>query len=445
MTQPASKRLVTEAAASSTYGRIDTNFNVKNYGATGDGTTDDTIAIQATITAASASMPGTGYGTSFMAMALVFFPPGVYLCSGITNPGRIHLYGSGARLKANAAGTILTLSGESALVSGLMFDGNGVGTGANGIVAAALAHMYKVSDCRFQDFAGRAVLCDVTSNGIVTDIFAQNCLLNTGALSTYTGVVEMNGIDSIFANSEISASRATLSAGGFACALVVKGGNSWVRDVQAEISDVGVYVNVPTNAALKMSHVRADLNRGHGFIFAGGIGIITGCHSYRNGQETAFTYNGFQSTAGTFEFHGCTAEGGGGSTHFIGFNDTQNSDASKNSYVNCRSVAHNLKGFGTTNVGARVSFPGGSSTASAVATAALNVDQVTDLRMVNTGAFTVTSMTNGVNGQILRLYGDGFTTIQNNAGCVNVAGAGLLLVAGRVYQYVRQNSIWIQM
>lgn len=41
-----------------------TAYNVKNYGATGNGTTDDTAAIQAALNA----VPATG--------AMVFFPPG---------------------------------------------------------------------------------------------------------------------------------------------------------------------------------------------------------------------------------------------------------------------------------------------------------------------------------------------------------------------------------
>jgi hypothetical protein len=43
-------------------------FNVKSYGALGNGTTDDTAAIQAAYTAAAAAGGG-----------IVFFPAGVYL------------------------------------------------------------------------------------------------------------------------------------------------------------------------------------------------------------------------------------------------------------------------------------------------------------------------------------------------------------------------------
>jgi hypothetical protein len=58
--------------------------NVKDYGATGDGTTDDGAAIQAAINAANAAGGGT-----------VFVPAGTYLCSGLDLYSNITLAGSG--------------------------------------------------------------------------------------------------------------------------------------------------------------------------------------------------------------------------------------------------------------------------------------------------------------------------------------------------------------
>lgn len=61
-------------------------YNVKEYGATGDGTTNDSAAIQAAITAAIAGKGGT-----------VWFPAGIYRCSsGFTIPGGILLQGAGS-------------------------------------------------------------------------------------------------------------------------------------------------------------------------------------------------------------------------------------------------------------------------------------------------------------------------------------------------------------
>ncbi len=61
-------------------------FNVKTFGAVGDGVTDDSAATQAALTAAGAATNG---GT-------VFFPPGVYLfATGLIKPSGINIKGVG--------------------------------------------------------------------------------------------------------------------------------------------------------------------------------------------------------------------------------------------------------------------------------------------------------------------------------------------------------------
>jgi hypothetical protein len=58
--------------------------NVKDYGATGDGTTDDKSAIEAAISAATTSG------------GIVYLPPGVYYVSGaVSIPDEVHLFGAG--------------------------------------------------------------------------------------------------------------------------------------------------------------------------------------------------------------------------------------------------------------------------------------------------------------------------------------------------------------
>lgn len=72
-------------------------FNVRrDYGAAGDGTTDDTAAIQSAIDCSGAAAPANGqgyYGGS------VFLPAGTYLITrplSVVNTRGIHLYGAGA-------------------------------------------------------------------------------------------------------------------------------------------------------------------------------------------------------------------------------------------------------------------------------------------------------------------------------------------------------------
>lgn len=66
-------------------------YNVKQYGALGDGVTNDTTAIQNTINAAAG---GVVNGTN-TAGGVVYLPPGVYVHSGLVLYNCIHLLGAG--------------------------------------------------------------------------------------------------------------------------------------------------------------------------------------------------------------------------------------------------------------------------------------------------------------------------------------------------------------
>jgi hypothetical protein len=92
-------------------------FDVKSYGATGNGTTDDTTAVQAAITAAAA------------ASGRVAFPPGTYkLSSTLTSPGVVTLRGVGKGSVLRAATATfnlieLTASNDGSSIIDLTFQG----------------------------------------------------------------------------------------------------------------------------------------------------------------------------------------------------------------------------------------------------------------------------------------------------------------------------------
>ena len=96
-------------------------FNVLDYGAIGDGVTDDTSAIQATITAALAARTTNAQGMGQQTIpGTVFFPAGTFLVSGITLPEgylNIVLAGTGPSSvlskKAGSATAVITLEGDT--------------------------------------------------------------------------------------------------------------------------------------------------------------------------------------------------------------------------------------------------------------------------------------------------------------------------------------------
>src|SRR5208337_3645730 len=108
-------------------------ISVREFGATGDGKTDDTMAIQRALDAA-----GEVRGA-------VFVPPGVYLCVELRmrpNTALVgvptwdyHVPGGTALRLSNCAAKCLLNIGEAAgaTIDGLGFDGAGLGKGVHGI------------------------------------------------------------------------------------------------------------------------------------------------------------------------------------------------------------------------------------------------------------------------------------------------------------------------
>lgn len=126
-------------------------YNVKDYGAVGDGTTNDTAAIQAAIDAAAAG------GT-------IMFPAGTYSVTTLVAQGvdRLNFIGQGTpTIKARTGATILlAVTGDATytvgprLISGINFDGDKI-TGVIGIkigdssasIVGQITHACKIINC----------------------------------------------------------------------------------------------------------------------------------------------------------------------------------------------------------------------------------------------------------------------------------------------------------
>ena len=89
--------------------RLGDTVSVKDFGAVGDGVTDDTAAVQAALTS----------GT-------VFFPKGTYICGPLTAPAGVQVRGKRnavVKMKAASVGALLTLADASgASIEGITFD-----------------------------------------------------------------------------------------------------------------------------------------------------------------------------------------------------------------------------------------------------------------------------------------------------------------------------------
>jgi hypothetical protein len=62
----------------------------------------------------------------------------------------------------------------------------------------------------------------------------------------------------------------------------------------------------------------------------------------------------------------------------------------------------------------------------------------------NIGAVTVTNFDDGSDCHELRVLGDGFTTVANNANIKTNTGANKLLAANKVYRFTNFNGVWYE-
>ena len=185
---------VTKNVASSAFASAATGLvNVTSYGAVGNGTTDDTAAIQAAI--------NTGKS--------VLFPEGTYACSGLTqstNFQRFYAAGKVFVIK-NGNGPIITTSGTFVEFNGFMFNGTGY-TGDNIVTSG---NSSRLINCSSIGAAGRAAKMTGSNNEILgtcgsyttTDSSATGYDIELGVSGTATiyhrviGVISTSGFGGI--------------------------------------------------------------------------------------------------------------------------------------------------------------------------------------------------------------------------------------------------------
>lgn len=172
-------------------------LNVLDYGAVGNGATDDTVAIQAAIDAA---------GSLSLFGGSVFFPPGIYLISdtlSITN-SYVTLYGcdNNSVIKTNiATGNIIEVIGASlaspvfqTTIRDLKFAANTAHT------SGCVIYMESVNNIQIQNvyaasYAGFVIVGKETDQDSVQKLFINNCTFsqnnvnNAAVILLYSGAV----------------------------------------------------------------------------------------------------------------------------------------------------------------------------------------------------------------------------------------------------------------
>lgn len=271
-------------------------LNVKDLGATGNGSTDDTAAIQATIAAAAA------------AKGTVFFPPGSYLVTGLTVPSGVTLRGAGGQqfgptfaqpnantvsrllLKAASTAAILTADDSGAqpstsvVVGDLMLDSNNVAKGAINLADSGVffTRWWLVERCYVTGMSGSSgyAIYIGQNNGGVTlrEVTAFNGRSGSPAGPDGVGWYGQDGL------------MDHVSIGWWGKSGVVALGGSGDQNLRITNSDI--YTNgssglVVAGGGVRVAYTSLDHNQNSGAYIANGPAVFIGCTFHANSQASS--------------------------------------------------------------------------------------------------------------------------------------------------------------
>jgi len=178
--------------------RLRDYVSVKDFGAVGDGVTDDTAAIQAALDYADT-------GSNQSSVVTVFIPAGTYIHTGITIAGGVNVMGDGRTSTTlflkNSTNPVQSVKLESsrASISKVTIDGNrsnnssGIGLNADNSVAAGNSAFCYIEDLDIQNTAGTG--CIVTNGNMahLKNVSITRC--TTGLIAERCTQLTMTNVD----------------------------------------------------------------------------------------------------------------------------------------------------------------------------------------------------------------------------------------------------------
>jgi len=212
----------TGAVATTVQTKLRESVSVKDFGAVGDGTTDDTAAIQLALNAG--------------ANGAVYFPTGNYkVSSALTVNSNTHVFGSGfnSTIRTNSAtANIFNISGQYVYISDLSFDSSVTRTGGYYVDILSGSSRFRIE--QFWMYNAKSGICVRDTSSTVT--IARGEILNNVA-STGVGIKIEGGLD-ISIRDVLINQAAQIFAGIY----ITKAGDVTIEDCQLITCGTALYI-----------------------------------------------------------------------------------------------------------------------------------------------------------------------------------------------------------
>lgn len=430
-------------AANESSRKLGETVSVTDFGAKGDGTSDDTDAFLAAL-----EETPTGGDLFVPACESYYLLSDQLVLNGINLVGPVgYRGGNGPQLRTNSytGPLVKTTAGMGSSIRNLRVRGIITSTGLielNGIDAATNLSL---------DFSGRYGI-QLTSSSIaclVEDIVGTNMVYARSGATQY-GALDVNGTDHYISRVEMNCSSGqsgAVSANKVAVGIYVRSANNFVDSSIAEFCDVGYVISGSKN---RIANSRADRCMGDGWLVSGSHNVFVGVHAIECGTVANNTYDGFIVSGSQNTVIGLQIPFLGTTTLRYGIRDTVSNNTQKNRYLApyvsevCATAQYNWNSF------APSAFTLASAATRLTSGTTIDVSQLTDVRLAYAAPATVTTLSNGIPGQTVTFYvasGSSTVTFQHNASIQNRSGADTAVAAGQSisYRFIPDDNLWTQL
>lgn len=427
-------------------------YSAQDFGAIGNGTTDDSVAIQLAID----TVASTGGG-------VIYFPNDQYICknvvlkTGVTLASFQSIFGylpgsvSKVTLKnPDTVGWVVTTPLTNILcagVQGINFQGGGSGISIGGLNFTNVTYG-AVKQCGFNNFANQGLFTDTTTIAcVLEDILATNCVLNHNRVAVI-GIIDIHGTDHFLSRIEATAGLSAVTTSSlYVVGINVSMTNGFVSNCIGEFSDIGIYIGAGQNSFV---NTRADINAGHGFYLAAAGNMFSACKAINNSQDTTNTYSGFYTPSNSNRsntFSGCQAISTTSKVMKYGYEDLTSGNASntRSEYIGCMASGMGTGSFFMDNFLGAGALCGNIANRPADGTTTPSIENISHLILASyVTPTTITDFTGGTQNQTIRLLGNTNVTIANGATIKTDSGANKTLEANKVYSFTFYGAVWYE-